>query len=209
MTRPQWFAAGILLLAVAAAPAAAQGPRFHPGVTAGVIFASWYGDNVSGVDSRTGFYGGGTLTMGLSHGIDLQGGAIYSMEGVEASGGGGKLTIKVDYLRIPVYLRAGTTLQGSTPIRPYVFAGPAIGFEMSCKVKASSGGTSLEEDCNDPAVAFDIRNVDFGLHFGGGVEVGRLGLTGRYQLGLNSADGSGSGLDFKNKAVAIGATFSF
>jgi hypothetical protein len=188
-----------------------QGRKVHFGVAAGINFAKWTGDDVgSGAERRTAFHGGGTVSLDLSQAFSLQSGLIYSQEGTGADlGGGVNGAIKVDYLVVPVELRAGTTLRGTTPIRPYLSAGGRVGFETRCKVEASSGGTSAEVDCDDPGLQLELKGTDFGLQFGAGVEIGRVSIGGRYTLGLTSVDDTGADADVKNSVIAILAGFRF
>ena len=45
-------------------------------------------------------------------------------------------------------------------------AGPQIGFLMSAKMKAESGGDSEEIDVKD-----DLKSIDFGINFGAGYKL--------------------------------------
>ena len=210
MRRPTSLVACLFFVALAAAPVSAQSkPAF--GVTAGVNFATWTGDDVgNGAKRRTGFTGGGMVTLGLSPAIALQTGLRYSQEGTGADLGGGiSGSFKVDYLRVPLYLKAGTMLQGSTPIYPHLYAGPAVGFKVRCKLEASNGSQSAEADCDDPTVQAKIKSTDFGLHFGVGVDIGDFNLGGRYELGLTSIDDSGANTDVKNSVLAIVGGYTF
>jgi hypothetical protein len=201
---------GLMLVVAIVVPAHGQGRKLHLAAVGGVNFATWTGDDVgSGAERRTGFHAGGTLGLDLSQAITVQTGLIYSQEGTGAQAGGVSGSVKVDYLEVPLELKAGTTLRGTTPIRPYLQAGAGVGFKTRCKLEGSSGGVSAEIDCDDPSVQLQLKGTDFGLRFGAGVDVGRFGVGGRYQLGLTSLDDSGGNADVKNSVLAITAGFRF
>jgi Outer membrane protein beta-barrel domain len=203
---------GTLLLAAVAPVGVAQAQRrAHIGVTAGVNFATWHGNDVgSGAKRRTGIHAGGTLSTKLNQAFSFSTGVIYSQEGTGADLGSGVTgAIKVDYVRVPLYFEAGTTLQGTMPIRPFLYAGPDFGFKVKCRVAASSGTQSAEVDCNDPSLSLRIKGTDLGLDIGGGVGIGHFTLGARYQLGIRSIDDTGGNADVKNSTFAISAGYIF
>jgi hypothetical protein len=203
--------AGLAVLAIAAPEAAAQGHRPYVAVVAGINFAKWVGDDVGpGSERRTAFHGGGLVGLGLSPALSLQSGLVYSQEGTGADlGGGVSGSVKVDYLTVPLEFKAGTTLSGTTPIRPYLLAGARVGFKTRCKVEASGGSASAEVDCDDPGLQLQLKSTDFGLNFGAGVEIGRVTIGGRYTMGLTSIDDTGGSADVKNSVLAITGGFRF
>ena len=203
----------ITLVVAASAAGAVAAQRAKPRIMAigGLNFARLTGrDAGSGIKTRTGVHGGALVTVALAPSIAVQSGLFYSQEGTSGDAGYGiTVAIKIDYLELPFYLKVHTTLQGTTPLRPYLLAGPAVGFKVHCRVEASNGSNSAGADCTDPAVGLDVKGTQFGLHFGGGVEIGRVLLGGRYQLGLSSIDNSGANADVKNSVFAITAGFGF
>ncbi len=77
---------------------------------------------------------------------------------------------------------------------------------MSAKSKDESAGITDEKDIKD-----ELKNLDFGLNFGGGLNVkaGRTNLfiEGRYNLGLanvdDSADDNGVDVRMKNRGLEL------
>jgi hypothetical protein len=197
------------LLAAHAGNAQRHHPRFS--VVGGVNFAKFRGSDVgSGVTTRTGFHLGGLVTAAATPSLAFQTGLVYSQEGTSADAGGGLTgAVKIDYLQVPLYLKVHTTLQGTTPLSPHLYIGPAIGYKVRCKVEASNGGTTASADCDDPTVGLSIKTTEFGIHFGAGVDFGRFTVGGRYQLGLSSLDDSGGNADVKNSVVAVTAGYQF
>lgn len=203
----------VLALALAvpflALPMAAQ-QRPQLGVFGGINFAEFGGDDVSNVDTRTGVQAGLFASFPLSSILAVQPGVAYSQEGTSVDAGGGITgTFKLDYIQVPVLLKLSAPLQANSKLRPYVVAGPALGFEVRCKVRAEASGQSAEADCDNSSVNFQTKSVLFGLHFGAGLEISRLFLGVRYQLGLTSIDDSGANADVKNRVLAIVAGYGF
>jgi len=198
-----------LVLALLSPPAAAQN-RPAVGVYGGVNFAKFGGDDVGDVDTRTGFQAGAFASIPLGRIVSLVPGVAYSQQGTGVDVGGGiSGTFKLDYVEVPLLLKLAAPLQGSPKVRPFAVLGPALGFEVGCKVKAQSGSQSAEVDCDDPALGLQTKSVEFGLHFGAGIEVSQFFLGLRYQLSLTSLDDSGADADIKNRVLAIVAGYGF
>ena len=211
MKRLMTLALVVLLTAMVVLPIVAQTGKIRFSAMAGLNFAKLRGkDAGSGLKTRTGLHGGGLVSAELGPSLAVQSGLYYSQEGTSVDVGGGITgTVKIDYLEVPLYLRGHTTLQGTTPLRPYLYAGPALGFKVGCTIEASNGTNSASVNCDDPTANFDVKGTQFGLHFGAGVEIGRFSLGGRYQLGLRSIDNTGGNADVKNSVFALSAGYRF
>ena len=98
------------------------------------------------------------------------------------------ITLALDYIEVPVLLKAIIPVQGST-IRPAIYAGPVLSFNTTAKIEGEGGGQTASEDVSE-----FVQSTDFALAFGGGVGflVGmhELGFDIRYILGLKSFDDS-------------------
>jgi hypothetical protein len=115
-------------------------------------------------------------------------------------------TLRLSYLELPALL--SLTL-GAGPVRPYVMAGPTVGYLMSAK--GTNDATGKETD-----VLKQYKRTDFGVSFGGGVRVPAGGavvfVEGRYSMGLTNLPkdtGSAPGLTLKNRGVQVGLGVSF
>lgn len=75
---------------------------------------------------------GGVAEIGIAKGFFVQLEPMYVQKGFKLEGTGGKATFKADFLAIPVLAKAKFDLPGSQ-VKPYVFAGPNIGFKLSSK----------------------------------------------------------------------------
>jgi len=182
--------------------------RMSFGIVGGLNLAKFTGSDVTGVSTRTSFYAGVAATRPLGTSLFFQPQVLYSAQGAEESDGG-TLTLALDYLQVPLFLGLHIPMQGSA-IRPYVMAGPYVGFKLSCKLKASSGGASASVNCDDPSIGAKVKSTDFGLTFGAGVELplgtGMLSLAGRFSMGLTDIEENYNG---KNSVISIGAGYFF
>ena len=188
-------------------PEGAPARRVLIGPMAGVNFAKLAGDGATGVKSRTGFQLGLFGSIPLGPVVSLQPSVAYSQQGAQLDDGGVTVKFKLNYIEAPLLLRLSAPLQGSGNLRPFFEAGPALAIEASCKVSGSNGTQSVEFGCDDDQVQLQRKKTAFSLHFGAGLEVDRLFLAARYQLGLSSIDDTGG--DVKHRVIAIIAGYGF
>jgi hypothetical protein len=162
----------ILILAMAfAVTANAQGTVF--GIKAGVNFANISGDDTDGLSSLTGFVGGGFVDIPMSPTISIQPEVFYSQKGAKIDDLGTDVSIKLDYIDIPVLFKY--TMAGESA-RPFFLFGPSIGFSASSKLSADGVSEDLD----------NVASTDFGLVFGIGVNFQKFLIEGRYALGLSN-----------------------
>ncbi len=154
------FAAMLLLPQTAAA-----GVKF--GIKGGANIANVNGDfteTIADWKSTVGFCGGIFLELNFGRILTIQPEVLYTMKGADA--GTGKL--QFDYIEIPVLLKIRIPI-GS--IHPFVFAGPAFGFNL----KAVLDGVEVH----------DMPTADYSAVFGGGLQLGRsIHIDARYTMGL-------------------------
>ncbi len=176
------------------------------GLKAGLNIASLSGDEVDDLDSRMGLAVGGYLSVPVAPSFSIQPELLYSMKGASDSFAGVDVTLKLDYLEIPVLAKYTFGLPGA-PVKPSIFAGPALGLKLSSKVKVEGFGESEEEDLED------VKDTDFGLVFGAGLAFNlgsnSVGVDVRYNLGLTSIDDTGEGFDVKNNVISLMVSFGF
>jgi hypothetical protein len=158
-------------------------------------------------DSKTGFVGGGFVTLGLGGLFALQPELLYSQKGFQADEFGETVKLNTNYVEIPVLLKAQFKL---AMLRPAVYAGPLVSFETSCDVSAADISVACDEDED----FIDRKKNEWGAVFGANVDL-ILGsitliLDGRYQLGLtNLADVPDSDDSVKNNLWQIMAGVGF
>lgn len=189
------------------------------GLKGGVNLASFHGRGE--VDTgevrlapvrRTGLAGGAFLAIAAGQSLLVQPEVLFTQKGARYARGGDQLTYEVDYLEVPLLLKRRL---GGGSVRGALFAGPAAGFALASKVVGRSGdGEEVSGDTSD-----QVRSVDWGLAFGGGVDIaaggGTLTLEGRYTLGLSplarepEPDETRSSFDPKNGVVSLLLGFAF
>ncbi len=173
------------------------------GVIGGLNLASLSFDpDPQGVDlsNRTGIGIGGVLSFGVGETLALQLEPMFLQKGSKATVQGfGETELKASYIEVPAMLKFAF---GSSDTKPYVMAGPTVGFLLSAKQD--------ETDIKD-----DVKSIDFGLTFGGGVSLpmgnNTVFVEGRYSFGLADInDDSDPDADkFKTKGIQIMAGITF
>lgn len=164
-----------------APPSAARDSAFSWGLKGGVNFANVLlaPDLPPGYSksARTGFIGGAFAEARLSEAFSVQVEAFYTQKGFEVSSAAGKATYSLDYVELPLTAKATF---GSGPLRPYLFAGPVVGFRLSATVETGSSSGDFQDS---------TRTTDLGVDLGAGL-LYRLNpgtalvLEGRYSVGL-------------------------
>lgn len=178
------FSAALFLLFVAPSTRAQN----HLGFVGGVNLADMDVDETGNVDlkNRTGLGAGGVLEIGLGSNLALRLEPMYLQKGVKAEetdpqSGTVEITFKLDYIEVPLFFKLG--LGSGTGVRPYLLAGPTVGFNTSAKAEVSAGGFSVSGDIGEL-----FKSVDFGAGFGAGFDFpfgnNSFFIEGRYALGL-------------------------
>jgi hypothetical protein len=205
----------LLVLAVAillGVPAVglAQAPSF--GLRGGLNLADFGGKRIVKSDFRTGFTVGAFASVPISAAVSIQPEVVYSQRGarsaaydyhdIPADGDAPPIGVYLseksrhDYLEVPVLLKLSPSPAGDL-VRPVFFAGPSVGFLLGA------------EEVHDTDYEEYLNSTDFGVIIGGGVELGRLSLDARYNLGLAAIardyDGSFGHVpgDVENRAFTV------
>ncbi len=118
---------------------------------------------------RSGF--GGVLEVGLMGGLSLVTEPMFVGKGAQVGGSGSGTSgttgaLKLDYFEVPVYAKLRF---GDGALKPYLLAGPALGFETGAH-RSLDGQGAGSLDLNDR-----IKGADASLAAGGGVAVKILG----------------------------------
>lgn len=197
-------ACSLAFFLVASSPLAAQDVMV--GVKGGINIAeqsfSTEGASAS-PGTRTGFVVGGFAHFGLGSALFIQPEALYSSKGFQSDVSDAEGTLKLDYIEVPLLVGLAIPLESSS-VTPSVFAGPDVGFKISCDAEG--------EDCGEA-----YNSVDFGLVFGAGLAFQlqnvAIVLDGRYGLGLTNTLDTGDIIDVdlsaKNRAWQFMAGFGF
>ena len=166
-----------LALALSTLTAQAQGAKQF-GILAGVDFATMSGSDLDGADlsSRTGFVGGLYFSLPVAARVAVEPEVLYAMKGTKINDFG--VALNHDYLEIPVLIKYNFNNDGG----PYLLAGPAVGFSLSCNEQEIDG--SLSVSCSDAGLE---SNTTFGGVVGLGFQKNRFGLEGRYDFDFGDA----------------------
>ncbi len=158
------------------------------------------------VKQKIGFCAGIFVELNFGRILTIQPEILYTLKGSQIDYTDGELTgtekLQFDYIEIPLLLKLRLPT-GS--LHPFIFAGPAIGFNLSSKIKWIEDGESGEETIED------FKKVDYSAVFGGGLQLGSsIHLDVRYTLGLQKLIDDGvDALDIKNGVISatIGLAF--
>ena len=190
--RLRWLIPGTMLLILGGARSSlAQ----EVAIKAGLDTGSLSFDKGEGA-SRQGWIAGASVFL---LGADRGG---WQMEALVVQKGGRDLLragdeVQLTYLEIPVVLHADVWQRRASAV--YFAIGPSLAVNLHSSYAA--GGA--EEDISD-----DVSRFDFGLTFGGGVELGPLVLDARYIVGLRSALTT-EAMVFRNRTFAVTAGLRF
>jgi len=177
--------------------------QVHAGLTGGFNFSDLdmkimgYENEVTsrtvyGVGGVVDVYLNKTIAVRLEPKYQLRGGVILDdvylpddiIDDIPISGVG--LTLKSSYIEIPVLLKA----EFGKIIKPYIIAGPTIGFLLSSKMEVKAYGMALNVDLKDitEELFFGI-GVGFGMSFPFGL--GSFFMEGKYTFGLTELQKTG------------------
>ena len=209
------LAIGALALAAAdvhAQSAAPVAPRYRFGLMVGLNLADM--TETEDADMRMGFLVGGSLMIPVGTGaFAFQPEVLYSQKGVkgttvdEGSGQEVDITLKHDYVEIPLLLRLSVVPSGGAGVRPFLLVGPSVGISAKCEIEGESGGTSVGIDCDN---IFEVATMDLGGLLGGGIEfpfgTRALSVGARYTFGFSEVF---EDTDTKNRVIGIVAGLTF
>ncbi|RMF61253.1 MAG: PorT family protein [Calditrichaeota bacterium] len=201
----------VLLCSLFATQAKSQ-PRHELGLIGGLNLANLASDEMEelGFDlsSRALFGVGAVADVGLSQRLSLHLGSMYLAKGSKTPDNEDpdvEIKVRLTYLEFPFMLKYTF---GRAAARPYVLAGPTLGFRLTAKSHFSGPGID-EED----SIKGETKPVDFGFGFGAGVRIpmgnAHLFLETRYRLGLTDIDDTEEDISLKTRDVQImtGVTF--
>jgi outer membrane protein with beta-barrel domain len=192
----------VVLMTGAASGAAAQEMTY--GVKGGVAFATLSFDPSSEIsyDLRTGIVAGGFVAFPLGSRLAIQPEGLYTQKGAKADDFGVSVTIKIDYVEVPVLVTY--RIAGGTERSFHLFGGPSVAFKTRSSSSASFGGSTIEAD-NDE----DIETIDYGVVFGAGMDIGRFTIDGRFTLGLANINKEDDEAKAHTRAIAVLAGVRF
>ena len=188
------------LALIAARPAHAQ---IRGSVIGGFVSAkvaeSFEGATVT-LASRSGFVAGIGMSRDVAKDITFDAELLYVQKGFDQTSGLDEIKLKLGYIEVPLLFRA---MFAGGSARPFITAGPALGFKVSCSAEASSGGNGVSQDCSSSDNG-GVKSFDFGVMLGAGVTVRNVTISARYDVGLaNIEPNPGPGESVKNRALML------
>jgi hypothetical protein len=168
------------------------------GLKGGMTIAKLTGDNTENPDSRTGFMIGGYAAIPIGEGMAFQPEVYYAQKGAKFDADDSEVTVKFDYIDIPLLFKYTVAGQGA---QPYFLIGPSVGINT----KAEQEADGQTEDLSD-----NTKSSDFGLVFGIGVELQQFLIEARYSLGLSDINDFPDDPDsIKNSVIAFQVGYAF
>lgn len=166
MKRTASLLIGLLVVAVTATTARAQGITLKGGLSYGQV--SNTGVLPGTIQGRTGFAAGLSLVQ-TNKLIGFGAEGLYAQRGVESSSTGGSR--KLDYVDVPLFVRVSIAM----PVAPFVYAGPQVSIELRCRTE-----TAVCPDTDRPRQSF-AGIIGAGVSFG---TKPMISVEGRYVYGL-------------------------
>lgn len=175
----------VLIVVASAASAAAQGI----GITFGPTFST-FSDDVLDFDSRVGFQGGLFFGGNRDGIVGVQGELNWIRKQSTAAALGADIAdIRIDYVQIPILLRLNAGTRNTSGFALYGLVGPAFEIKVADEVEG------FTDDF--------LEGGDVGLVFGGGIEVARLIVEGRFEKGLRRINNFNDINDLKTQSFTI------
>lgn len=204
---PRTCAASLaFVLAATAAPAA----DLRLGLVGAVNFADLDidvadEDEITDFQTLTRWGAGGVLEVGLTDNLSLVALPMYLGKGAKLEEGGFEARIELGYVEIPLLLKYSFGAEG---LRPFVAAGPSLGFREKAEAVVSGLGEEEREDVED-----EFKSTDFSLWLGAGLEIpaggARAFVEGGYALGLTEVDDEPEGVSVKTRGFQVRAGVTF
>ena len=170
-----WLLIGVLILG--AAPPAAPAQDLGGGVVLGANVATLRGGGPADLGYRTAASGGFYARVGVPGPFAVRTELLFSQKGAKLNTPNGELTLKANYLELPVLVVG--KLPFARSYTPHLLAGPAL----SLKLYERQGAPGLSINTEDTV----FERTDAGIMVGAGASLGgpsALQLEVRYTVGL-------------------------
>jgi opacity protein-like surface antigen len=168
-------------------------------------------------NSRLGIIIGAFVAFNISDMLAIQPEFLYTQkggkyEGTLAQQAGSAFTseIKLDYLEIPILLKA-SLLPNAAVIQPNLYFGPVFALKLKAETETVGADGQIFTDNNVPE-GDNVKSNDYGLVFGGGLDFNfsgpEIGIEARYTLGFTDWT-TYQPVDMKNGTFSILASIGF
>lgn len=171
------------------------------GAMAGGTFSKFRGPHLGNFDRTTvGVTAGVFVTLGLTPQFALQPEVLYVQKGGRTEVN--DQSLKISYIEVPLLAKFRIPAGGKgRNFSPHLYAGGALGFKVGCNLKSGSPTLSCED------IGAEVKTTDFSLVFGAGVNIGRVMIDARLDLGLSKIGEPDD--DAKNEAFYLLAGWGF
>ena len=179
MTRPSSAVLALLCLALAEVPAAAQvGGGAKAGLALSTFSYPGTDEEIQALTWRPDVVASGFVVVPAKSLVSFQAEGTYSRRGARLDVGEARVDFKLSYLEISGLLRVGSRPAEGPSV--YAYGGVTTAFTLgSTQVLTEPGANAAEVD-----LATVTADVDFRISVGGGVEIRRFLVEGRYTQGL-------------------------
>ncbi|MFC1725483.1 porin family protein [candidate division KSB1 bacterium] len=157
------------------------------GIIGGLNSSTFKTDDESVYESRTFIGIGGVLDLALNKQVFLRLEPMYLQKGALQTDSDPEGKVKSSYLEIPLFLK----YEFGGTVKPYLVAGPSIGFLLSSEIELEMSGITFKGDLKPV-----YKSIDIGFGLGAGIDypVGNLSifLETRYTFGMSDFNKGGS-----------------
>lgn len=172
-----------------------------------------YADGAITTTNRTGFYGGGSVTIPLSGPVSVEPGAYYAqkgytlngdlnIKGAEFIGANAKAQLTSHYIDMPLLLKANV---GGLE----VFAGPQVSYLAKADLKTTAGILGFNVLNRTMDATEEFNRWDAGITGGVGYQFpGGFNISASYDHGLKKVDAN-QNFDSYNRSFKVGIGYRF
>jgi hypothetical protein len=164
------------------------------------------------ISSRLGAHASLTGAWDLSEHVRLQAEMAAQRWGWNADGIGIDGSVGSTYLELPLLALVRVPLKA--PVGMHLIGGGALGFEIGCQANVALHGTRMSGECDDPELEIDRRKTEWGIRFGGGLNLDRgaaeFVLDVQRHVGLSDLDpdpGADQVLRMRAWLVSVGLAY--
>ena len=181
------------------------------GIKAGLNLANMLAKDATGnfdTKTLTGFHLGATAEFPVSEQFSFETGLLLSTKGSKENYGDlntdGKYTIT--YLDIPLTPKVTIKANG---IKYYGLLGPYLGIGLGGQVYMAGAGTKIKWGSSVNSNGEYLKQLDYGLNIGAGVEVNAIQVGLTYGLGLANISGFADDTKIYNRVLSLSVGYRF
>jgi hypothetical protein len=167
-------------------------PEF--GVKGGLNYSTF--NDTDGVEYKTGFLIGGYANFKIPMSpVSVQPEILFAQYGADVESSDARFV--VNYIQVPVLLKFGFDVPAANP---NVYFGPYMNFNTKAEIENNDGALNLEDN---------VKDTEFGVIVGAGVDISKLRLGLRYTAGLTNVANDNFNDSAKNGAIALTVGIAF